>query len=105
MQQEKIYPIPATLMVALTRYLQTKPWAEVNEFMFAITRVCQPIDEAEARAQQIANTTLPLPPGAGGDAQPQPPNGGDGAPRSTKGRRLQLRDVNEPPKEPPKEPA
>lgn len=69
MEAEKTYPIPASLMVAISRYLQTQPWAQVNELMFGITRVCQPIDEAEVRAAQMANSGFPMPPNAGGEAQ------------------------------------
>ena len=95
MQQEKTYPIPARLMVNITRYLQTQPWGNVNELMYAITQICQPIDDAEARQQQMMNQQLPMPPGAGGDAQlpPSAPNGS----RRARRERPQLHDVSDPP--------
>jgi hypothetical protein len=65
---EKTYPFPAQLAVAIVNYLQQQPWGEVNELMYRIQCVCRPIDEAEARAGGDAQLP-PLPPGPNGSGR------------------------------------
>ena len=93
MQEEKIYPVPARVLVPIANYLKKRPWEETNEFIYALLRICQPIDEAEERALRMANKQMPLPPGAGGDAElpPSPPNG------SGRTRRERRRDASDTP--------